>query len=144
EPEPQPSPSPAPAPAPAPASKPGKPEIYTRGAPVVLQGASASVARLRCQGPSSCTIQAPRKVQVKLGGKKIGARGIVPKHLAAGKMAKVKIKLPARLLKELRGTAAKRGSVRVWLVIRSASGKQLERLTIRLLLPGKARKQPSV
>lgn len=144
EPEPQPSPSPAPAPAPAPAPKPGKPEIYTRGAPVVLQGASASVARLRCQGPSSCTIQAPRKVQVKLGGKKIGARVIVPKHLAAGKMAKVKIKLPARLLKELRGTAAKRGSVRVWLVIRSASGKQLERLTIRLLLPGKARKQPSV
>lgn len=84
------------------------------------------IALLRCPPTAQpCVIQAPRRIKVKITGKKFAARVLAPKRLGPGKKATVRLRLPAPALKRL-GTA--RGTLR--LSITSGDAKATRRIPI--------------
>jgi hypothetical protein len=76
------------------------------------------IAVLRC-GDSSCTVKAPKKVKVKIKGKRYKLEVLFPKAIKAGGAGKLRVKLPKAARKALAGRRAK---VKVKVEI-TASGK---------------------
>jgi hypothetical protein len=99
--DPQPA-APAPTPAPTPTPVPPLPTLKaSNGAAKLGSGGSATIATIACTATEPCSLQAPKKVRFKLGGKSFSAKIVAPKWILAGKRAKVAVKLPQAALAEL-------------------------------------------
>jgi hypothetical protein len=98
--EPKTDPAPTSTPSPAPAQP--LPTLKSGTGPAKLGGGgSATIATIACTATESCSLQAPKNVKFKLGGKSFSAKVTAPKWIGAGKSAKVGVKLPKAALEEL-------------------------------------------
>jgi hypothetical protein len=140
--EPTPSPEPKvedpkpadPAPAPAPTPTPVMPTLKSGSGPAkVGGGGSATLATITCSATEACSLQAPKNVKFKIGGKSFSAKVVAPKWILAGKSAKVAVKLPKAAVEELGGDKAK---ISVKLVL--GSGSQTTTKVVNVTLKGQA------
>ncbi len=106
-----------PAPAPAPPSQPpgssvpqalpaGSVDAF-RGTRTITKARIATIAVLRCTEDSSCTVDAPRRVPVRIAGKSYWATVLVPHALGSGKQATVAVQLSKPVFAALAGHTAK-------------------------------------
>ncbi|HVX34277.1 MAG TPA: hypothetical protein VHA80_14165, partial [Solirubrobacterales bacterium] len=75
---------------------------------IVAGDGVVKVGDVRC-GASPCTLRAPSRVRMGIGGEGFRVRALVPRHLAAHARAAVRIKLGARAVKALSGATARVG-----------------------------------
>jgi hypothetical protein len=78
-----------------------------KGAAMLGGGGAANVATVSCPTAQACTLQAPRKVKFKAGGKQWSAKVIAPHWILPGKSGKVTVKVPRPALAHLVGGEAK-------------------------------------
>jgi hypothetical protein len=89
-------------PAPTPAPVQPLPTVKSgSGAAKLGGGGAATIATIACTATETCSLQAPKSVKFKLGGKSFDAKVSAPKWILAGKSAKVTVKLPKAALEEL-------------------------------------------
>jgi Htaa len=80
------------------------PTLKSTGGPAKLRGGgSATIATIDCASTEPCTVQAPKNVKFKVGGRSFGAKVLAPKWVLAGKSGKVAVKVPKPALEELGG-----------------------------------------
>jgi Htaa len=77
------------------------------GAAMLGGGGAAKVATVSCPTAQACTVQAPRTVKFKAGGKQFSAKVIAPHWILPGNSGKVTVKVPRAALAELAGGKAK-------------------------------------
>jgi len=96
--------SPALGEAPAPAVDP----VTRRKAPsAVGPGRRAGIAMLSCpRGGAPCAVRAPKRVWVRIGGKRFSLAVLAPRQLSAGGRAPLRVRLSRAALKRLRGRRA--------------------------------------
>lgn len=124
-----------------PATSTALPPVITKlGAAVAkLTGAKAVLATVGCDvGP--CEVSAPKKVLVRIAGKKYQGTVLVPAGLAPGESAQVAIKLPKKALKALK-KAGKSAKVVVKLTIVGGGGTVTEAVVAQLGAPAKPKKR---
>jgi len=91
----------------------------------------AIVGEVPC-GAAPCTLRAPSRVRVKIGGAGFRARVVIPRRVAAHARATVRVKLGAKAVTELAGASAQVG-VRV--VLRAAGTKKVRVVRSRISRP---------
>ncbi|HTT93563.1 MAG TPA: HtaA domain-containing protein [Solirubrobacterales bacterium] len=96
------------------------------------------VGQVRC-GPAPCTLRAPARVRVPIGGQAFRAKVVVPRRIAAHAVASVRVKLGAAALKKLAGASAQ---VRVRVVVRAAGAKKVSVARARIARPASAEPGP--
>jgi hypothetical protein len=96
--------SPALGDAPAPAGDP----VTRRKAPsAVGPGRRAGIATLSCpRGGAPCAVRAPKRVWVRIGGKRFSLAVLAPRQLSAGGRGALRVRLSKAALKRLRGRRA--------------------------------------
>jgi hypothetical protein len=120
-----------PAPAPTPTPTLTMPTLKpSAGASKLGGGGSATVATITCSSTEPCSLQAPKNVKFKVGGKSFSAKVIAPKWILAGKSAKVTVKVPKSALEELGGGKAKI-SLKLVLGTGTQSTTQLVKATLK-------------
>jgi Htaa len=72
-----------------------------KGAAMLGGGGAANVAMVSCPTAQACTLQAPRNVKFKAGGKQWSAKVIAPHWILPGKSGKVTVKVPRAALEHL-------------------------------------------
>jgi hypothetical protein len=102
----------------------------TKGAAMLGGGGAASVATVSCPTAQACTLQAPRKVKFKAGGKQWSAKVIAPHWILPGKSGKVAVKVPRGALEHLAGGKAKI-SLKLVLGIGTQSTTQVVNATLK-------------
>jgi hypothetical protein len=123
-----------PAPAPTPTPTLPLPTVKSSGGASKLGGGgSATIATIACTSTEACTLQAPKNVKFKVGGKSFSAKVIAPKWILAGKSAKVTVKVPKSVLAELGGSKAK---ISIKLVL--GTGTQSTTEVVKATLKGQA------
>ncbi len=123
-------------PSPTPTATPSQPlpSLKPSNGPAKLGGGgSATIATIACTATESCSLQAPKRVKFKVGGKSFGAEVTAPKWIGAGKSAKVGVKLPKAALEELGDGKVK---IRVKLVL--GSGTQSTTQVVKATLKAKS------
>ncbi len=96
----------------------------------------ATIATVACaKGGAACTLTAPTRVVVKIGGKRSTATVTAPKRIAAGKRGVVRLRLTKAAAARLAGT---RAVVSVRLTV--ASGGTKTARTVKVTLKGAAKK----
>ncbi len=88
----------------------------------------ATVGVVTCKG-TACEISAPKRVKVKVGERSFWAQVLVPKRLAAGAKAKVRVKLGGLALADLSGRTT---TIEVRAVIRQGRSERTQLLRQRL------------
>jgi hypothetical protein len=97
-----------PTPTPAPAPSAVMPTLKSSGGASKLGGGgTATIATVACPATETCSLEAPKNVKFKLGGKSFAAKVNAPKWILAGKSGKVAVKLPKAALEELGGGTLK-------------------------------------
>lgn len=95
-------------PTPTLAPTPAMPTLKAGGGAAKLGGGgAATVATVTCPATEPCSLQAPKNVKFKVGGKSFNARVIAPKWILAGRSAKVTVKVSKAALAELGAGKAK-------------------------------------
>lgn len=85
------------------------------------------LATLTCPaGAGRCAVTAPKRVQVRIGGKAFRAVVLAPKTVVAGTRGALRLRLPRAAAQRLRG----RGAVRVRVAVSLRRGKQVTRKTV--------------
>ena len=108
------------------------PTLKSSGGPSKLGGGgSATVATITCPSTEPCTLQAPKNVKFKVGGKSFSAKVIAPHWILAGKRGKVTVKVPKPALEELGG-----GKVKVSLKLVLGTGTQSTTEVVKATLKG--------
>ncbi|MBS1891147.1 MAG: HtaA domain-containing protein [Actinobacteria bacterium] len=102
----------------------------TRGAAMIGGGGAAGVATVSCPTAQACTLQAPRNVKFKAGGKQWSAKVIAPHWILPGKSGKVAVKVPRGALEHLAGGKAKI-SLKLVLGIGTQSTTQVVNATLK-------------
>jgi len=102
----------------------------TKGAAMLGGGGAASVATVSCPTAQACTLQAPRNVKFKAGGKQWSAKVIAPHWILPGKSGKVTVKVPRGALQHLAGGKAKI-SLKLVLGIGTQSTTQVVNATLK-------------
>jgi hypothetical protein len=97
----------------------------------VPAGGAVAVGNVRC-GAAPCTLRAPSRVRVAVGGEGFRARVVVPRRLAPRASAKVRVKLGPKALAELAGSSA---AVRVRVVLHADGGKTVQTVGARIGRP---------
>lgn len=112
-----------------------KPAITVSGGVRTLAGnRTAPVATLACRkGGAACTVTAPARVRVKIGGRTYTATVVAPKRIAAGKRATVRLRLPKAAARRLAG---RRASARIRLTVAVRGGAKTTR-TVAITLTAK-------
>lgn len=113
-PEPEPGPGPGPSP-----QQPGPQPVPTQRAPpraTIAAGAKtvalkrgarvATIAKLRCPAGRACTVKAPKRVAVRIAGKRHLAAVLAPARVAAGRAATVRVRLTKQAAARLAGRRA--------------------------------------
>jgi hypothetical protein len=119
---------------PALAPTPPMPTLQSSGGPSKLGGGgSATVATITCSSTEPCTLQAPKNVKFKVGGKSFSAKVIAPKWILAGKSGKVVVKVPKSALEELGG-----GKAKISLKLVLGTGTQSTTQVVKATLKGQA------
>lgn len=122
----------APDPAPAPAPAPVMPTLKSASGPAKLGGGgSATVATITCSAAEACSLQAPKTVTFKVGGKSFSAKVIAPKWILSGKSAKVTVKVPKEALEALAG-----GKLKLTLKLVLGSGTETTTKVVKATLKG--------
>jgi hypothetical protein len=113
----------------------GKPAIAVAGGVRTLaRNRTAPVATLACRkGGAACTVTAPARVRVKIGGRTYSAALLAPKRIAAGKRATVRLRLSKAAARRLAG---RRASARVRLTVAARGGAKTTR-TVAVTLTAK-------
>lgn len=120
------------APAPAPVPVPVMPTLKSAGGAAKLGGGgSATVATITCPATEACTLQAPKTVTFKVGGKTFSAKVIAPKWILSGKSAKVTVKVPKEALEALAG-----GKLKLSLKLVLGSGTETTTKVVKATLKG--------
>ncbi|HVW46621.1 MAG TPA: choice-of-anchor D domain-containing protein, partial [Solirubrobacterales bacterium] len=121
------------------AAKPRPPRITPRhGVVKVRRNGIAVLARLACPVGSRCRVQVPRRVGVKIAGRRVGgphrlrAAVLAPRSIAPGASALLRLKLPSAAAEALRGHTAK-----LRLKVRLASATALTSRSLRVRLRGR-------
>jgi hypothetical protein len=91
----------------------------------------AKVGEVPC-GAAPCTLRAPSRVRVGIGGDGFRAQVLVPRRIAARSRAAVRVKLGAKALKELAGATAQ---VKVRVVVRAAGKKEVSVVRSKITRP---------
>jgi Htaa len=91
----------------------------------------AKVGMVPC-GHDPCTLRAPSRVRVKVGGEGFRARVVVPRRIAPHARATVRVKLGAVAVTELAGATAQ---VSVRVVVRAAGEKQVRVVRSKISRP---------
>jgi len=119
---------------PAPTSDPVLPlptlKKATGGAAMLGGGGAARVATISCPTAQACTLQAPRKVKFKAGGKQWRAKVIAPHWILPGKSGKVAVKVPRAALPHLAAGKAKI-SLKLVLGVGTQSQTQVVKATLK-------------
>lgn len=90
------------------------------------------VARLACPaGGAACRVQVPRRMRVKVGDRRFGARVVAPRRVRPGTGAKVRVRLPKPALLALREGRRTRLAVRVVLRQGDAKASRMARVQVR-------------
>lgn len=117
-----PSPDPQPRPRPQPAIKPAA--IVPFAAPqTVDRKRRARIATLACPRGGICKVAAPKRVTVKIAGKRYRLTILAPKTIAPGKRATLRVRLPKAAAKRVRG---RRATVRLEIAV-TTRGKRTSR-----------------
>jgi hypothetical protein len=111
EPEPQPGPAQQPQPGPQPAPQPraaSRATIASGARTVALKRGArvATIARLRCPAGSACAVKTPKRVAVRIAGKRHVLAVLAPKRIAAGRAATVRVRLTRKAAARLAGRRA--------------------------------------
>lgn len=101
-----------------------------KGAAMLGGGGAANVATVSCPTAQACTLQAPRNVKFKAGGKRWSAKVIAPHWILAGKSGKVTVKVPRAALEHLADGQAKI-SLKLVLGIGTQSQTQVVEATLK-------------
>jgi hypothetical protein len=88
----------------------------------------ATVGKVRC-GAAPCTLRAPSRVRVGIGDEGFRARVVVPRRVAAGAAATVRVKLGSKAVAQLAGATA---AVQVPVVVRSGGAKKRQVVRARI------------
>jgi Htaa len=83
-------------------------------------------------GAAPCTLRAPSRVRITIGGQAFRAKVAVPRRVAAHAVATVRVKLGAQALKKLAGTIAE---VKVRVIVRAAGTKEVSVAQARISRP---------
>lgn len=103
-----------------------------RGRPVGADGI-ARLTKLACRA-ESCAVRAPKRVPVKIGGKRFWAKVLAPKVLAKGQKRPLRVRLPRPALILLDGRST---TVKVRVAVRSGPRTLVRVLTLRVrYVPG--------
>lgn len=97
-------------------------------------GRTATVLRVSCRGPLGCAVRTRRMATVTVGGKRFRARVLAPRRIAAGRVGRVRLRLPKA---GRRALAGHRGTARVWVGVRS--GDRTVKRRVRVVLRGARR-----
>ncbi len=89
----------------------------------------AIVGKARCAERQACRVVTPKRVRVKIGGKRFRARVLAPKRVGARKRARVRVKFGGAAVRRLDGRVAK---VRLRVVLRSRGERRVVRLETRV------------
>jgi hypothetical protein len=104
----------------------------TKGPAMLGDGGAASVATVSCPTAQACTLQAPRNVKFKAGGKQWSAKVIAPRWILPGKSGKVTVKVPRPALEHLAG-----GKVKISLKLVLGVGTQSQTQVVKAILKAK-------
>jgi hypothetical protein len=140
--DPQPEPSAPPemsiptvTPAPPVAPKPAAAATIVPGKKTLTMGKKriVSLARLRCPaGRGACTVTVPKRVTVKIAGKRLRATVLTPHTIAAGRSATVRVQLTKSAAQRLAG---RKTSVSVRVQVSAPAGKTITRV-VKVTLKG--------
>jgi len=89
------------------------------------------VGQVPC-GAAPCTLRAPSRVRVAIGGQAFRAKVVVPRRVAAHAVATVRVRLGAQALQKLAGATAQ---VKVRVVVRAAGAKKVSVAQARISRP---------
>jgi hypothetical protein len=110
------------------------PTLKSSGGPSKLgSGGSATVATITCSSTEPCTLQAPKHVKFKVGGKSFSAKVIAPHWILAGKSGQVTVKLSKEALEALAG-----GKLKLNLKLVLGTGTQSTTKVVKATLKGQA------
>jgi Htaa len=91
----------------------------------------AKVGEVPC-GAAPCTLRAPSRVRVAIGGEGFRAQVVAPRRIAAHSRAAVRVKLGAKAVKELAGATAQ---VKVRVVVHAAGEKKVSVVSSKITRP---------
>jgi len=112
-----------------------KPGLKVRGKARLGKSAKAAVATVRCKtGP--CTVVAPKRAKVRVGGKRFNAKVQAPAEVNSGKRAAIAVKVTKRVAKKLAG---KKGTVRFAVAVDAGPGAEVKKVVKTKLVGGKKR-----
>jgi len=94
----------------------------------VAPGGLATVGKVPC-GAAPCTLRAPSRVRVAIGGRGFRARVLAPRRVAAHARATVRVRLRAKATARLAGRSA---GVEVRVVVRAAGKKRVRMVRARI------------
>jgi len=83
-------------------------------------------------GAAPCTLRAPSRVRVGIGGEGFRAQVIIPRRIAAHSRATVRVKFGAKAVKELAGATAQ---VKVRVIVRAAGKKKVSVVSSKVSRP---------
>jgi hypothetical protein len=83
-------------------------------------------------GSAPCTLRAPSRVRVSIGGQAFRAKVVLPRRIAAHAVATVRVKLGAQALKKLAGATAQ---VKVRVVVRAGGAKEVHAVQTKISRP---------
>jgi hypothetical protein len=114
-----------------------------KGTRTIAKARIATIAVLRCNEDSRCTVDAPRRVRVRIAGKSYWAMVLAPHELGAGKQATVAVQLSKPAFTALAGHTAK---VRLTVTLVEQSGAKSSTITVVIVHPPprQAGRTPSV
>lgn len=101
-----------------------------KGAAMLGGDGAANVATVSCPTAQACTLQAPRNVKFKAGGKQWSAKVIAPRWILPGKSGKVTVKVPRAALEHL-GDGKTKVSLKLVLGIGTQSQTQVVEATLK-------------
>jgi hypothetical protein len=96
------------------------------------------VGQVPC-GAAPCTLRAPSRVRVAIGGQAFRAEVVVPRRVAAHAVASVRVRLGAQALKKLAGATAE---VKVRVVVRAGGTKKVSVAQARISRPASSESGP--
>lgn len=122
--------------APAPAAAPRATTSVRRKTQRVNRKRRATLATIACPAKSRCKLTTPKRVTVRIAGKRYRVTVRAPKSIAGGKRAAIRVQLPSAALRALRGRTA---TVRVKTTV-NASGTVTRRTVKAKITARKATK----
>lgn len=133
--QPMPDEQPAPGPRPAPVVR-SVPILPLRATQIVSGARLARLATLRCPTGGLCRVTAPKRVRVRIAGKRYTLTVLAPKTIRAGRHATLRVRLPRAAMVPLRGRKAT-VTVRVAVVHQGRRTARTVKVAIKANMPAR-------